>query len=79
MDGDDDDTLRAELEAALRFDHLLGMQTKLDVQEASATVFALLEELVARGLVDLRAVERAAPPRRRCALVAMSGAIARQH
>ncbi len=57
MDGDDDDTLRAELEAALRFDHLLGMQTKLDVQEASATVFALLEELVARGLVDLRAVD----------------------
>ena len=58
MEGDDDETARrAELEAGLRFDHLIGMQNKLDVQEASATVYALMEELVARGLVDLRALE----------------------
>jgi Fe-S-cluster containining protein len=54
---DDDETLRRDLEGALRFDHLLGMQTKFDVQETSATVYALMEELVARGVLDLRAFE----------------------
>lgn len=53
----DDDELRHDLDAGLRFDHLLAMETKLDVQEASTAIYALMEELVARGLVDLRALE----------------------
>lgn len=46
-----------ELEAGLRFLHLLGMQTKLSLAEAELRTHAVLEELVARGLVSLRSIE----------------------
>jgi Putative zinc- or iron-chelating domain len=46
-----------DLDDGLRFAHVMGMQTKLDVQEAAATAYALAEELIARGLIDLRGLE----------------------
>lgn len=48
---------RDELERALRFVHVLGMQSKLDLVGMSARVLALIEELVASGTLDLRAFE----------------------
>lgn len=46
-----------DLDAGLRFLHVMGMQTKHDVLEASTRVMALLEELVAHGQIDLRSLE----------------------
>jgi Fe-S-cluster containining protein len=43
-----------DLDDGLKFVHTMEMQTKADVHETAATVYALLEELIARGLVDLR-------------------------
>ena len=52
-----DDNPNKELEAGLRFVHLMGMQTKFDVFETSVRVLALLEEMIARGQVDMRSLE----------------------
>lgn len=46
-----------DLEGGLRFTHLLGMQTKLDVADTSARVHGLIEELVARGVISLRSLD----------------------
>lgn len=47
----------ADLEAGLRFMHVLGMQTKLDVSDTIARVEGLIEELVSRGVISLRGFE----------------------
>lgn len=47
------DSLREDLNAAMRFLHFMGMQTKLDVVDTSSRLFALIEELVANGQLDL--------------------------
>ncbi len=52
-----DDHLRQDLEKGARFLHVLGMQTRLDVGENAVLLDALLEELVARGVVDLRSLD----------------------
>lgn len=60
MQRDDDEPgtpPRDEIERALRFVHTVEMQTDAQVHETSATVYALIEELVARGMVDLRSLE----------------------
>src|SRR5438552_6166224 len=49
-DGDD-------VEAGLRFMHVLGMQTKLDTSDTAARLAGLVEELVARGAISLRSLE----------------------
>lgn len=46
-----------DLEAGLRFVHVLGMQTKLDALDASARLHGLVEELVARGVISLRSLD----------------------
>lgn len=46
-----------DLERGLRFVHLMGMQTKMDVLDTSVRVLALLEEMIARGQVDMRSLE----------------------
>jgi Fe-S-cluster containining protein len=57
----DDTPARAlDVEDGLRFNHLMGMQTKLDVADLASRVFALTEELVARGQVNLRSLEQRA-------------------
>jgi Fe-S-cluster containining protein len=48
---------RDDLDDGLRFLHVLGMQTKLDVSDAMSRVLALTEELVARGVISLRGLE----------------------
>ena len=45
-------SLREDLEAGLRFLHVMGMQTKLDLTDLVCTLFALLEELVESGQLD---------------------------
>jgi len=45
--------LRADLDAGLRFLHVMGMQTKRDVHELTTRFYALLEEMVSRQQVDL--------------------------
>lgn len=52
-----DDSDPQDLEGGLRFLHLMGMQTKYDVFETSIRVLALLEEMIARGQVDLRSLD----------------------
>jgi hypothetical protein len=54
----DEGSGRKDLEEGLRFLHIMGMQTKHDVFEASVRVFALIEELLARGQIDLRSLEQ---------------------
>jgi Fe-S-cluster containining protein len=54
---DDDPSKRSDLDDGLRFLHLMGMQTKQEVADVAATLYAAVEELVARGVVDLRALE----------------------
>ena len=44
-----DDPLRKDLDAALRFLHVMGMQTKHDVVDLTGRLYALLEELVGSG------------------------------
>lgn len=48
-----EEALRTDLEAGLRFLHLLGMQTKLDLSDLVSTLFALLEELVESGQLNV--------------------------
>lgn len=56
--GDDTDpALRDDMDRALRFLHIMGMQTKNDVADLGARLLALVEELVAGGAVDLRALD----------------------
>lgn len=57
MADDDDPATRMDLEGALRFVHVMGMQTKADVFETSSRVLALLEEMIAHGQVDLPSYE----------------------
>lgn len=45
--------LRKDLDAGLRFLHLMGMQTKLDLTDLVSTLFALLEELVESGQLNV--------------------------
>ena len=52
-----DDPLRKDLDAALRFLHVMGMQTKHDVVDLTGRLYALLEELVGSGQLDLRQLE----------------------
>jgi Fe-S-cluster containining protein len=49
---DRDESLRADLDAGLRFTHEMGEQTRHAVDEMAVTVLALLEELMARGAID---------------------------
>src|SRR5262249_49357912 len=51
------DPLRSDVNNGLRFVHTMAMQTKNDVVEASANVAALMEELIARGVIDQRNLE----------------------
>ena len=44
---------RRDLDDGLRFVHAMGMQTKRDVGDLASKLFALLEEMVSRGQVDL--------------------------
>ncbi|MEJ7597635.1 MAG: YkgJ family cysteine cluster protein [Kofleriaceae bacterium] len=48
---------KKDVEAGLRFLHVMGMQTKFDVFETSVRVLALLEEMISRGQVDIRSLE----------------------
>lgn len=48
---------RTDLEDGLRFLHTLAMQSKLDLVGANTRLLALVEELVAGGVLDLRAFE----------------------
>src|SRR4051794_32021014 len=60
MSNDSDDREsppKAELERAMRFLHLLDMQADAQAHETSATLYALIEELVSVGVVDLRNLE----------------------
>ena len=50
-------SLREDLEAGLRFLHFMGMQTKLDFVDLVSTLFALLEELVESGQLNLESFE----------------------
>jgi hypothetical protein len=52
-----DDPSKRDLDEGLRFLHLMGMQTKFEVFETSIRVLALLEEMIARGQVDLRSLD----------------------
>jgi Fe-S-cluster containining protein len=47
-----------EVEGGLRFAHAMMMQTKSDLVELSATVYALFEELLSRGYLDVPSVDR---------------------
>ncbi|MFO0749459.1 MAG: YkgJ family cysteine cluster protein [Myxococcota bacterium] len=49
--------LRGDVDDSLRFVHTMGMQTKRDLLETSAQLTALVEELVAMGALDLRALQ----------------------
>jgi Fe-S-cluster containining protein len=46
-----------ELQRALRFIHMLEAQGQADLRENNALLYALVEELVARGNIDLHALE----------------------
>ncbi len=49
--------LRDDLDDGLRFLHAMGMQTKGELFDAQAKLYALVEELVAAGKIDLMAFE----------------------
>jgi Fe-S-cluster containining protein len=49
--------LREDLDAGLRFLHFMGMQTKRDIIDVTSRLFALIEELIASGQLDLRGFE----------------------
>lgn len=53
----DSEPMRQDLDSGLRFVHLMSMQSKSDIYETSAALWALLEELVAKGVIDLRSLE----------------------
>jgi hypothetical protein len=52
-----DGPVRNDLDDGLRFVHVLGMQVKHDLFEASTQLTALVEELAAKGKIDLAALE----------------------
>lgn len=49
---------RGDVEGGLRFLHVMEMQTKLDLADATARILALTEELIARGVVSMRSIEQ---------------------
>lgn len=49
--------LRYDLEAGLRHLHLMSMQTKHDLIDVTSRLFALIEELIASGQIDLRSFD----------------------
>ncbi len=51
-------SLRADLDAGLRFTHAMGEQTRQEVFETGLTVLALIEELAGRGVVGLEELSR---------------------
>jgi Fe-S-cluster containining protein len=55
--GQEAEPLRRDLNGALKFVHTMAMQSKSDLVEAQASLYALIEELVARGHVDLHTLE----------------------
>lgn len=52
-----DGPVRNDLDDGLRFVHVLNMQVKHDLFQASTQLTALLEQLVAKGHIDLEAFE----------------------
>lgn len=46
-------SLHQDFDAGLRFLHLMSMQTKLDLADLTSTLFALLEELVESGQLNI--------------------------
>lgn len=50
-------SLRNDLDAGLRHLHFMGMQTKHDLVDVTSRAFALIEELVANGQLDLQSFE----------------------
>ena len=50
-------SLRDDLDAGLRHLHFMGMQTKQDLIDVTSRLFALIEELVANGQLDLQSFE----------------------
>ena len=52
-----DGPVRNDMDDGLRFVHVMNMQVKHDLFEASTRLSALLEELVAKGKIDLAALE----------------------
>jgi Fe-S-cluster containining protein len=57
LGGQATDPVRRDLNSGLRFLHAMGMQTKGELFEAAAGLKALIELLVSRGIIDLRAFE----------------------
>lgn len=57
-----DGALREDLDAGLRFTHLMGDVTRREVYQTAITVFALIEELKEAGEVDPGAFERRLDP-----------------
>ncbi|HKA90710.1 MAG TPA: YkgJ family cysteine cluster protein [Haliangiales bacterium] len=53
-----DGPVRNDLDDGLRFVHVMGMQVKHDLFEASSKLYALLEELVASGAIDAASLEK---------------------
>jgi Fe-S-cluster containining protein len=51
------DPIRADLDAALRHLHFMGMQTKHDMVDLTSKLYAIIEELIAGGQIDLRRFE----------------------
>jgi Fe-S-cluster containining protein len=56
-EGQTQEPLRKDLDAGLRFLHFMGMQTKQDIIDVTSRLFALIEELIASGQLDLRSFE----------------------
>jgi Fe-S-cluster containining protein len=48
---------RSDLDLGLQFVHLLAMQNRFDTVQALGAVFALIEELAAKGMLDLRSLD----------------------
>lgn len=49
--------LQDDLDAGMRFLHLMGMQSKHDLADLTSRLYALIEELVAKGQLDLRSFD----------------------
>jgi Fe-S-cluster containining protein len=49
--------VRQDLNGGLRFVHTMAMQSKNELLETTAGLYALIEELVARGVIDLHTLE----------------------
>lgn len=52
------ESLREDLNAGLRFLHFMSMQTKLDLMDLVSTLFALLEELVESGQLNVESFDK---------------------